>query len=282
MHDKNVSKLRVLLIGDIVGVPGRAMFQKHIKQLKADYAIDAVIVNGENCASDGRGITPRIMKFFRHNSVDIVTSGNHIFQKKDIYPYLAEHRDLLRPINFPSACPGSGVTTFTVGAHTIGVMNIQGRVFMRELVGCPFRAAESALTFLKSRTNIILVDMHAETTSEKTGLAWFLDGKVSAVVGTHTHVQTADERIFPDGTAFISDLGMTGPLNSMIGMKKEGILHNMLTQMPVKFEVETHGPMILCGVWIEIDTVSGKALRIERVRVIDHEVKSDSPELADK
>ena len=277
-----MSKLRVLLIGDIVGVPGRAMFQKHIKQIKADYSIDAVIVNGENCSSDGRGITPRIMKFFKHIGVDIVTSGNHIFQKRDIYPYLAEHRDLLRPINFPSACPGSGVTTFTVGAHTIGVMNIQGRVFMRELVGCPFRAAESALTYLKSRTNIILVDMHAETTSEKTGLAWFLDGKVSAVVGTHTHVQTADERIFPQGTAFISDLGMTGALHSMIGMKKEAILHNMLTQMPVKFEVETNGPMILCGVWIEIDTQTGKALRIERVRVVDSDVKHDSPELADK
>ncbi len=277
-----MNSLRILLLGDVVGVPGRALVQKHLARLKQELGIHAIIINGENCAGDGRGITPRIMRFFKHIGVNVVTSGNHIFQKKDIYPYLTEHKDLLRPANFPNACPGTGVTTFTIDGHTIGVVNIQGRIFMREFVGCPFSTAQTALTYLKSRTNIILVDMHAEATSEKIGLALFLDGQVSAVVGTHTHVQTADERILPNGTAFISDLGMAGALNSMIGMKKETVLPNMITQMPSKFEVETEGPMVLSGVWVEINTTTGKALKIERVRLVDHELHYDHQDLGDK
>lgn len=275
-------KIRILCLGDIVGVPGRALFQKHINRLRQELNIDAVIVNGENCAHDGRGITPKIMNFFKHHKVAVVTSGNHIFQKRDIYHYLTEHKDLLRPINFPASCPGTGVTTFTIGDITVGVINVQGRIFMREFVSCPFRAVESALTFLKSRTNIILVDMHAEATSEKVGIALYFDGQVSAVVGTHTHVQTADERILPGGTAFITDLGMSGALQSMIGMKKEVILHNMLTQMPMKFEVETKGPMILTGALIEIDSATGKATHIERVKVLDTDLHFNDHEFADK
>jgi 2',3'-cyclic-nucleotide 2'-phosphodiesterase len=276
-----MEKIRLLMLGDIVGAPGRAILQKHISHVRDTYAIDAVIVNGENSASDGRGITSRIVKFFKHNGVDIVTSGNHIWQKREIYSYLTDHRDLLRPLNFPSACPGVGVTTFVKNGVTIGVINAQGRVFMRELVSCPFRAVESAITFLKPKTHIIVVDMHGEATSEKLGLAWYFDGQLSAVVGTHTHVQTADERILPQGTAYISDLGMAGTINSMIGMKKEPIIQNMLTQMPIKFEVETQGPVMLSGVWIDIDVTTGKALAIERIRITDEQVRFDGHDLGD-
>jgi 2',3'-cyclic-nucleotide 2'-phosphodiesterase len=274
-----MNTLRILCIGDLVGIPGRAMLQKHLPLLKEQYAIDAVIVNGENSSNDGRGITPSIMKSLQKAGVNIVTSGNHIWAKRDIYPYLREHKDLLRPINFPGTCPGTGVTTFFVKDSMIAVINVQGRVFMRELVSCPFRAVESVLTFLKSKTSIIIVDMHAETSSEKLGLAWFLDGKVSAVVGTHTHVQTADARILPGGTAFMMDLGMAGALNSLIGMKKEPIIQQMLTQMPVKFEVETEGPYILSGLWIEIDAVSGNAVNLGPIKVIDNELNLATAEL---
>lgn len=264
--------IRILCLGDIVGAPGRAIFQKHIATLKDKYAIDAIMVNGENSAH-GRGITSRIVKFFRHNGVDVITSGNHIWHAREIYDYLATHTDLLRPENYPAECPGSGITTFNCKGVTIGVINLLGRVFMRDYVNCPFRTAETALSYLKTKTSCIIVDFHAEATSEKMGLAYFLDGKVSAVVGTHTHVQTTDNRILSNGTAYISDLGMAGALNSMIGMKKEPIIQNFLTQMPVKFMVDHEGPMILCGAWIEIDTATGKALKIERVRIEDHEIK---------
>jgi len=273
--------VRVLLLGDIIGAPGKALVQKHIPELKKIYSPQAIIVNGENCAGDGRGITPKAMRFFKHAGVNLVTSGNHIFQKKDIYPYLTEHKDLLRPLNFPSGCPGIGVTTFEVDGVPVGVINVQGRVFMRELVGCPFRAVESVLTYLQHKTKIIIIDMHAEATSEKLGIAFYFDGKVSAVVGTHTHVQTADERILPGGTAYITDLGMSGALNSMIGMKKDAVIRNMLTQMPVKFEVETEGTMIMTGVIIDINSETGKATHIERIKVIDTDLKFDHINHAD-
>ncbi|MGB8467814.1 MAG: TIGR00282 family metallophosphoesterase [Candidatus Babeliales bacterium] len=264
--------VRIMMLGDAVGTPGCAMFQKHVSHLKEKYAIDAIIVNGENSAPNGKGITSRVMQFFKHNGANVVTSGNHIWQQKDILSYFDTHTDLVRPENFPTECPGSGVTTFAISGVTIGVLNLQGRVFMRELLSCPFKAADSALTYLRSRTNIIVVDMHAETSSEKTAMAYHLDGRVSAVVGTHTHVQTADEQILPKGTAYITDLGMAGALHSMIGMKKEPIIQQLITQMPTKFTVETEGPFVMSGVWIEIDVDSGKAKRIERIRIIDNEL----------
>ena len=224
-----MSVLKVLLLGDVCGAPGRAVFQKHSAQLRQQYGADALIVNGENSATNGRGITSKIMHFFKHNGVDIVTSGNHIWKQREIYAYLNQHRDLLRPANFPSQCPGVGVTTFQVRQYTVGVINLQGRTFMREHVSCPFRAAESLLLYLKPKTNIILVDFHAETTSEKKGMGLFLDGQVSAVVGTHTHVLTGDAYVLPQGTAYITDLGMAGALNSMIGMKKGPVLKHILT-----------------------------------------------------
>lgn len=267
-----MDKLRVLFIGDVVGVAGRTMFQKHIDRVRTAHGINAVIVNGENSAH-GRGITSRLVRFFRHNGADVITSGNHVWHRREIYSYLDQHTDLLRPANFPSSAPGVGVTTFTCENQVIGVINLQGRVFMRDHTDCPFRTAESLLTYLKSKTNIIFVDFHAEATSEKIGLGYFLDGKVSGVVGTHTHVQTADERILPNGTAFITDLGMSGSLNSMLGMKKEPIIDHFLTQIPVKFTVETSLPVVMSGAWIEVDIATGKATKIERIQLVDHDLQ---------
>lgn len=265
--------LRILLIGDVIGSPGCVMFQKHIKQLRHAYKADAVVVNGENSDVRGRGITSRIVKFFRHNGADMVTSGNHIWANKEIYNYWDTHDDLLRPANYPSGAPGIGVGMFHCQGYTIAVINLIGRVFMKDLVDCPFRTAESILTYLKDKTNIIFVDMHAETTSEKMAMGYFLDGRVSGVVGTHTHVLTADERILPRGTAFITDLGMTGSLNSMIGMTKEPIINHFLNQLPVKFTVEEKPPLIMSGVCIQVSTDTGKALGIERFKVVDDQIQ---------
>lgn len=276
-----MATMRTLFIGDVVGVPGRVMVQKHLARLKQELAIDAVIVNGENSAARGRGITPKIVKFFKHVGADVITTGNHIWAQREIYSYLDQDRMVLRPANFPSGAPGVGVTTFTcINGVTIGVVNLQGRVFMRDNLDCPFRAAESLITFLRSKTKIIFVDFHAETTSEKMGLAYYLDGKISGLVGTHTHVPTADERILPNGTAYVTDLGMVGALNSMLGMQKGAIISNFITQMPTKFEVETEPPFILWGVWIEVDTQTGKAVDIQRVKIIDGDISVGS-DLAD-
>jgi len=261
--------IKVLLLGDIVGVPGCTIFQKHIDRLKKEHKIDAVIVNGENSAPDGRGSTSKTLNFFKHNGVDVVTSGNHIFNKKDIYEYLNEHHDVLRPANYPTGTPGVGMTTFECKGHQIAVMNLQGRVFMRENLDCPFRTAETLLTILKNKTNLIFVDFHAEATSEKIGLAYFLDGKVTCVAGTHTHVLTADGRILPKGTAFISDLGMSAALNSMLGMKKENIIRYLMTQLPVRFAVETEGPFILTGAIVTANATTGKAEHIETIKILD-------------
>lgn len=275
----HVKTLRILLLGDLIGAPGRILFQKYVPMLKRELGIDMVVVNGENSASNGKGITSKIVHSLKHAGADIITSGNHIWQQKEIYPYLESTTELLRPDNFPAECPGRGVTTYTLPTGVlVGVINLQGRVFMREHVDCPFKAANSALTYLHHKTPIILVDMHAEATAEKMAMAYYLQGKVSAVVGTHTHVQTADERILPGGTAYITDLGMAGALNSMIGMKKEGIIRNFLTQMPTKHEIDTQGPFVLSGVWIDIETASGKAVHIERIRIIDTELELSGQE----
>lgn len=267
--------LRILMVGDLVGVPGRTLFQKYSKKLQEEYDLDAIIVNGENSSSHGRGISSKIVHFFKHNGANVVTSGNHIWNNKEIYQYLAQHSDLLRPDNFPSECPGTGVTTFETKGFIIGVINLQGRIFMREHVNCPFKAVDSILTYLRSKTHIILVDFHAEASSEKMGFAYYVDGKVSAVVGTHTHVQTADERILPHGTAYITDLGMGGALNSMIGMTKEPIIRHLITQMPEKFVVDTQGPFVMSGVIIDVDPTNGRAVAIERFRIIDDQIQID-------
>jgi 2',3'-cyclic-nucleotide 2'-phosphodiesterase len=265
--------INVLFIGDLVGKPGCAMLEKHLPSLKKQFDVDVTIVNGENSASDGRGISPQQLEFFRGLGINVITTGNHVWAKREIYPFFADSKDLLRPINFPSGCPGTGITTVTTPKGVVAVINVQGRVFMRELLGCPFRALDSALTFVQSKTNCICVDMHAEATAEKVGVGNYVDGRVSAVIGTHSHVQTADERILPEGTAYITDVGMVGSLNSMIGMKTEIILKHMLTQMPVKFAVETEGPFILNGAVVSLDAVTGKADSIERISLVDEELQ---------
>ncbi|PKN03865.1 TIGR00282 family metallophosphoesterase [Candidatus Dependentiae bacterium HGW-Dependentiae-1] len=266
-----MGRIKILCVGDVVGVTGRTMFQKHIDTIREKYAIDGIIVNGEN-SGHGRGISSRIVRFFKHNKVNVITSGNHIWYNKEIYSYLSSANDLLRPANYPRSAPGVGVTTFECAGHTVGVINLQGRVFMRDHIDCPFRTAESALSFLQTKTNTIIIDFHAEATSEKMAMAYFLDGKISALFGTHTHVQTADERILPQGTAFISDVGMVGSLNSMLGMKKESIIEHFITQLPVKFTVEHSAPVLFNGVVMELDTQTGKATGIERISIIDPDI----------
>jgi hypothetical protein len=263
--------VRILCIGDVVGATGRALFAKHIQSLKSKYKIDFIIVNGENSADDGRGITPKVADFFKEHGVTVITSGNHIWAKKEIYSYIADHKDfLLRPANFPSEVPGVGVTIIS-GTVPIAVINVQGRVFMKELLDCPFKTTSSLLTYIRDKARVIIVDFHAETTAEKAALAYYLDGKISALFGTHTHVQTADERILPQGTAFITDVGMVGARDSSLGMKKEPIIQALISQMPVRFQVETEGPGILNGIVIEVDGQTGKALSISRVVVNDEQ-----------
>ncbi len=267
-----MKELKVLFVGDLIGEPGLAVFTKYIDQLRLKHKIDVTIVNGENLAKNGRGITPNDMIALKDLGVQVVTAGNHLWAKQNIVPYLETHTDLLRPANYPSSCPGKGVTTVTVNGVTIAVINLQGRVFFREMTDCPFRTAQTILSYLESKTNIIVIDFHAEATAEKIGLGLFLDGKVSAVVGTHTHVQTADERILPNGTAYVSDIGMVGALDSMIGFKKESALRALITQMPARFEVDYRGPFVLGAVVITINTETGKATSIERIRIVDHEL----------
>jgi 2',3'-cyclic-nucleotide 2'-phosphodiesterase len=267
------STVRVLILGDVVGIPGRAMFQKHVKSLQTQYNIDATIVNGENSNNNGRGITSRIANFFEHNGADVITTGNHIWDQQEIYDYLKTSTKVIRPANFPSECPGVGVTTFNCNGSLIAVVNVQGRVFMKESLDCPFKTMDTILSYLKHKTNIIIVDMHAEATAEKICLGYYLDGRVSCVVGTHTHVPTADERILPLGTAYVTDLGMGGSLNSSIGMQKDPMIARFKSQMPCKFLVDSQPPFIMTGIWVEIDKMTGKAVQIQRVKVIDEDLQ---------
>lgn len=273
LGNKMKETIRILILGDAVGVPGRSMIQKHLNSLKEKYNIDLVVANGENSNNNGRGITSRIAKFFKHIGVDVVTTGNHIFDQSDIYEYLKHNNYVLRPANFPSECPGSGFSTINYQGLEIAVVNLQGRVFMKEDLDCPFKTMDSLLTFLKYKTNIILVDFHAETTAEKLALAYYLDGKISCLVGTHTHVPTADQRILPQGTAYVTDLGMAGALNSSIGFKKEAIITRFKNQMPCRMMVDLDPPFIMTGVWVEINTKTGKAIQIQRISIIDEDLK---------
>jgi 2',3'-cyclic-nucleotide 2'-phosphodiesterase len=261
--------IRVLLIGDVVGDTGRAVVARHLPNIIQQHTIDMTILNGENSSNQGRGITPKIAQEFYDNGVDVITTGNHIWFRREIYPYFDEQPYILRPANFPSGAPGSGVTTITIKGKTVGVINLQGRVFMKEHLECPFKSADSLLAYLKDKTNIILIDFHAEATSEKEALAYYVAGRVSGVVGTHTHVQTADERVLPGGTAYLTDLGMVGSLNSMLGMQKEPIIQNFLTQLPVRFAVDDKPPYVLSGAIIEVDAQTGSAIKIDRLRLID-------------
>lgn len=257
--------MRILFIGDIVGKAGRRAIEGLLERILSDRRIDFTVANGENAAG-GMGITPAIASDFLDLGVDVLTSGNHIWAKKEIVPFLDEEERLLRPANYPNGVSGRGTGIFPLGnGKKVGVLNLEGRVFMRNLE-CPFRVGEKEVEKLKEQTPIILVDFHAEATSEKVALSWFLNGKVSAVVGTHTHVQTADEKILSGGTAYITDAGMTGPLASVIGIRRQIALERFLTQVPIKFDVGTE-EIELQGVVIDVEEETGKARRIERLRV---------------
>ncbi|MGB9597108.1 MAG: TIGR00282 family metallophosphoesterase [Candidatus Poribacteria bacterium] len=258
--------MKILFIGDIIGQPGRSAVIANISRLKAQYQVNLTIANGENLAG-GMGITPETANELLSNGIDVISTGNHVWDKKEIVDYIDKDDRIIRPANYPQGVPGKGWTFKDVDYNqdklTIAVLNLSGCVFMQPLDN-PFRVSENILPSICEKTNIIIVDFHAEATSEKIALGRFLDGKVSAVIGTHTHVQTADETIFPSGTAYITDVGMTGPINSIIGTKTDLIIKRFLTQMPTKFEVPK-GEVCISAVVIEIDPFTGKSLSIKRI-----------------
>src|SRR6184192_1869086 len=255
--------LSVLFLGDVVGEPGRSAVIARLPELKSRHALDFVIVNGENAAG-GRGITGKITIDLLRAGVSVITTGDHIWDQKEILSFIDTEPRLLRPVNYPAGAPGSGSILLETPKGKIGVINVQARTFIQPILENPFRAVEAAVTKMRSETANIIVDAHGETTSEKLALGRFLDGSISALVGTHTHVQTADEQIFPGGTAFLCDAGFTGPHDSVIGREIEPIIKRFMTNMPQKFEVAT-GRVLLQGAVVEIDEKSGRAMNIQRV-----------------
>jgi 2',3'-cyclic-nucleotide 2'-phosphodiesterase len=257
--------VKVLFIGDIIGKPGRDALSRELHRIVDRHMVDLVIANGENSAG-GFGLTAEVAQDLFKCGVHILTSGNHIWDKKESLEYIKREPRVVRPANYPEGTPGRGATIATTpGGIKIGILNLEGRVFMNNL-DCPFRCADREIAKLKEETAIIFVDFHAEATSEKASLGWYLDGRVSAVVGTHTHVQTADERILTAGTAYITDAGMTGAFDSVIGVKKEEAIQKFITQRPAKFEISKKDTRINAVV-IDIDENSGLALGIERINI---------------
>jgi len=255
----------ILFIGDIVGKPGRQAVSRGLHRLIDRHCIDLVIANGEN-ASGGFGITVETARELFSCGIQFFTTGNHVWDKKDALEYLDREERIVRPANYPDGAPGKGARLVsTPGGVAVGVINLEGRIFMNNLE-CPFKTADREIEKLSASTKIIFVDFHAEATSEKTSLGWYLDGRVSAVVGTHTHVQTADERILTEGTAYITDAGMTGAFDSVIGVRKDEPIQKFLTQLPTKFEVAKKD-IRLNGVVVKIDEASGRALSIERINI---------------
>ena len=264
-------KIGVLFIGDVIGRPGRRALVKHLPALKKKFSPDVVIVNAENAAG-GIGITENVCQELL-SYADVLTSGNHIWDKKEAIPMLDTEPRLLRPANYPPVNPGKGTYVLDRGEHRIGILNLQGRVFM-EPIDCPFRVADQEIESLRSTTPVIIVDFHAEATSEKQAMGWHLDGKVSAVIGTHTHIPTADERLLPQGTAYITDIGMVGGYNSVIGIRRDQALDRFLTSRPQRFEPGKDG-VIFSSAFIEIDSFSGKALDIHRELLVDESREGD-------
>ncbi|MGO0122753.1 TIGR00282 family metallophosphoesterase [Desulfothermobacter acidiphilus] len=260
--------LRILLIGDIVGRPGRRAVKEKLPLLRQRYQPDLVVANGENAAG-GNGLTPAVAQELFAAGIDVLTGGNHIWDKREIFSLLDEETRIVRPANYPPGAPGMGYGIFPAGEHKVAVANLCGRVFMADL-DCPFRLMEALLEEIRARTPLVVVDFHAEATSEKMAFGWYLAGKVTAVIGTHTHVQTADERILPGGTAYITDVGMTGPRDGVIGMKREVIIEKFLSQLPRRFEVAP-GPYQLNACLVTADAPSGQALSIERVQLYENE-----------
>jgi 2',3'-cyclic-nucleotide 2'-phosphodiesterase len=258
------ASIQILFIADIVGKAGLEATSACLAELKSQKNIDCIVANGENLAQ-GKGMTIKLARVLFDLGVDVITSGNHIWDKDAFYESLDNNKNILRPMNYPPGCPGHGYFV-TEGDVPIGVLNLQGRSFMYP-IDCPFRSADLAIGEMsKKGIRVVLIDFHAESTAEKMALGYYLDGRVSVLIGSHTHVQTADERILPQGTAFITDAGMTGSFDSVIGMDKERAINRFLTQMPVRYQSAVGDPRF-SGVWIEIDTGTGRALTIERVQM---------------
>ncbi|RGS71903.1 TIGR00282 family metallophosphoesterase [Mitsuokella sp. AF21-1AC] len=251
-----------MLVGDVIGRPGRRTFQNYTPKLREEKNIDVVIVNGENSAG-GKGFTRKALDELYRAGADIVTSGNHVWDKKDVLSFIDDEPFLIRPANYPEGTPGKGWCSYPFKAKNVGVMNLSGRAFMPPL-DCPFQKVEELLREMKQECDIIFLDFHAETTSEKMAMGFYLDGRVNGVVGTHTHVQTADERLLPKGTAYITDLGMVGPRDSVLGVKTDIILRKFTTAMPVRFDL-AEGPCIYCAVIVEIDDATNRTKSIERI-----------------
>jgi metallophosphoesterase (TIGR00282 family) len=256
--------MNILFVGDIVGSPGRLAIKKLLPGLVKEYSLDFCAANAENAAG-GSGITGQVAEELFASGLDALTSGDHIWKKKEIFELISRDNRILRPANYPPGAPGSGYAALSAkNGLKVGLINVNGRVFMPPL-DCPFKAAQAARDALAKETKIIIVDIHAEATSEKVALGWYLDGKVSAVLGTHTHVQTADERLLPTGTAYLTDVGMCGPYDSVIGRETAVVIEKFLTGIPVKFEVAEENVQ-LQGVVLDIDEKTGKARSIVRVQ----------------
>jgi 2',3'-cyclic-nucleotide 2'-phosphodiesterase len=256
--------MKILFIGDTVGKAGRSVVHQHLKHLQEELAIELTILNCENAAA-GFGITPKIADEFFDWGIDVLTSGNHIWDKKEIMPYLSKNPRILRPANYPPDNPGRGLAILkTRSEQEVAVLNLQGRVFM-PATDDPFRVADAELARIPKHIKVIFVDMHGEATSEKVAMGWYLDGRVSAVIGTHTHIPTADSKILPGGTAYQTDAGMSGPFYSVIGVIKEDVIRRFLTSIPDKFESASQDAQ-LNGVLVEVDSGTGKARRIERIQ----------------
>ena len=255
--------MNILFIGDIFASAGRNAVAGCLQEIISSHHIDLAVANAENAAG-GFGLTPLVTEELLSMGLDVLTSGNHIWDKEEAIALIERDQRVVRPVNFPPGAPGRGFGVFTTGAgERLAVVSVLGRIFMTPY-DCPFRAMESVLEKLGSSTRVIFVDFHAEATSEKMALAWYLDGRVSAIVGTHTHVQTADERIFPRGTAYLTDAGMTGPHDSVIGVRKELALRRLMQQMPVRYQ-PADADLRLHGILIEVDAGSGRATSVERI-----------------
>lgn len=259
--------MNILFIGDIYGSIGRKMIEKHLKPLKDRYHINFVIANGEN-AAHGRGMTEKIYKFFLSQNIHVITLGNHAFDHHDIFNFIDHTQNLLRPANYETTVPGRGYGLYNYNGHWIAVINLMGRVYMNPLES-PFHAFDRIYESIKEVADIIFVDFHAEATSEKIAFGYYVDGRVTAMVGTHTHVQTADNRILPNGTAYITDVGMTGPLNGVIGVNKDAVISKFLNALPVRFQPVEEGVGQLSAVVISIDSSTKTAQSIERIHLID-------------
>ncbi|WP_338452119.1 TIGR00282 family metallophosphoesterase [Niallia oryzisoli] len=259
--------MNILFIGDVVGSLGRDMVSEYLPKLKDKYRPHITIINGENAAG-GKGITEKIYRGFLEAGAQAVTLGNHTWDNREIFEFIDGAKYLVRPGNFPENNPGKGIAYVKMNNDEIAVISLQGRTFLPPN-DCPFKKADQLIKEARERTPIIFVDFHAEATSEKQAMGWYLDGRVSACIGTHTHVQTADNRILPKGTAYLSDVGMTGPYDGILGMDREVVLKRFLTNMPARFEVPKAGRSQLSAVLIEIDKNSGNAKKLERILIND-------------